>query len=312
LIFVFSVYLRFGVEMKGVVSIYAAVFVAVMMMAMPVSAFKPVVTLHGFCGTYKVYKPFIEALEQYSPGHKVFALDVDNVFKSWKNLQTIVDDTIVALDKVIAENEELFRDGFIFYGHSQGGLVSRAVLQQKKYNVVKYISVAGVQNGFFGACGEWLANNSTCQAVTDFMYSPLIQNSFSVAGFWRSPNREEYLMGNRFHTIANNEKDNAATPEFQKMQKDNFLSIKEMYFFGSPDDEILKPWYTSIFQTYDSDGKTMVPLEDQYIYQNDTFGLRTAIEEGRVHFQQVPGVHHEGWVWSQLDIVRKYIFPLFD
>jgi len=297
--------------MKCAISLYVAIAIA-MMMAMPTTAFRPIVTLHGFCGTYEVYKPFIKALDEYSPGHKVFSLDVDNIFKSWKNLQTIVNDTIVALDKVIAENKELFKDGFIFYGHSQGGLVSRAVLQQKRYNVVKYISVAGVQNGFYGDCAAWIMGNTTCQAVTDFMYSSKIQKSFSVASYWRSPNRDEYLKGNKFLPIANNEEGSPASRDYQVMQRNNFLSIKEYYFFASPDDEILKPWFSALFDTYEADGKTTLPLENQYIYQHDTFGLRTAINEGRVHFKQVPGVHHEGWVWSQMDIVKKYIFPLFD
>jgi len=284
----------------------------VMLATVGVEGYKPIVTLHGFCGTYLVYNEFIKELERVSPGHKVFALNVDNVFKSWRNLQVIVNDTIAAIDKVIAENEELFRDGFIFYGHSQGGLVSRAVIQQRRYNITKYISVAGVQNGFYGDCGTFILHNESCQVVTDLMYSEKWQESFSVAGFWRCPDREEYLKGNKFLPVADNEEGVTTSPEFQKMQKDNFLSVGEYYFFGSPDDEILKPWYTSLFQTLDTDGETAVPVEKQYIYTHDTFGLRTAMEQGRVHMQAVPGVKHEGWVWSRMDILRKYIFPLFD
>jgi len=297
--------------MKSNVVLFA-LFVSVVMMVVPAAGYKPIVCLHGFTCSYTIFDDFIKELKAYSPGHDVFALNVDNAFQSWKKMQTLVDDTAAVLDKVIAENKELFKDGFIFYAHSQGGLVARALLQQRRYNVTKFISAAGIQNGFYGDCETFIIGNKTCEAVTKWMYSDKMQDNFSVAGYWRSPDRDEFLQGNKFLTILNNEEGVTTTPEYQKMQKDNFLSIGQMYFFGSQDDEMAKPWFTSLFETYRPDGTTVIPRDDQYIYQHDTFGLYTATQQGRAHFTQVDGVKHEGWVRSQMDIVRKYIFPLFD
>lgn len=277
-----------------------------------VAAYKPVVLLHGFTGSYHDFDDFIAELERVEPGHPVFALNVDNKWESMKKLQILVDNAARAIDGLIAANPALFKDGFIFLGHSQGGIVSRAVIQQHRYNVTKYISVAGVQSGFYGSCGVWLGKNLTCEMLTDLLYTPMMQNTFSAAGFWRTPLRDKYLRHNLFLPVLNNEEGTAATREYQRMLRDNFLAVGEYHFFGSPDDEIIKPWYSSVFKTLATDGTTVVPRETQYIYTHDTFGLRTAVEQGRAHFYEVPGVKHQGWVGTQLDIVRKYIFPLLD
>jgi len=286
--------------------------VAVLVMAVATEAYKPIVFLHGFTGSYLEVKQMTEDLERYQPGHQVFALNVDNKWASLKKLQTLVDDATEVLKQTIAENEEAFKDGFIFLGHSQGGIISRAMIEQNAWNITKYISVAGVQDGFFGDCGIWFSKNLTCDVVSDVMYTKAMQNSFSVAGYWRTPDREMYLTKNLFLPILNNEEDCASTEEYQQMQKENFLRVKEYHFFASPDDEVIKPWFTSLFQTLGTDTVTRVPLEDQYIYQKDTFGLRTAVEQGRVHFYEVPGVKHVEWIESRSDIYTKYLFPLFD
>jgi len=296
-------------KMSKVVIVAIAVVVA--LMATATEAYKPIVGIHGFTGTYTEFNKMKAELEKYQPGHPFFPLDVDNKWASLKKLQTLVDDATAVLEKTIAENEELFRDGFILVGHSQGGIVSRGVMMQHKFNVTKYISLSGVQNGFYGDCGVWFTKNMTCDIITDIMYSTKMQNCFSAAGFWRDIDRDLYLKKNLFLPILNNEEGTSATPEYQKMQKENFLQPQEYHFFGSPDDEIIRPWFTALFDTLGSDGKTRVPIEQQYIYQQDTFGLRTAIEQGRVHFYTVPGVKHEQWM-QDTDIYYKYLFPLFD
>jgi len=293
-------------------SLCLAVAICVLLIAKAGEAYKPVVCMHGFTGTYLEFNQFIEELHRISPDHPVFALNVDNKWASLKRIQTLVDDATKALNDVIAQNQELFRDGFILIGHSQGGIVTRAMLEQNKYNVTKYISLAGVQSGFFGDCGIWFTKNLTCEHVTDLMYTKAMQYTFSAAGYWRTPRREKYLKHNLFLPLLNNEEGTTASPEYQKTQKENFLRVGEYHFFGSPDDEVIKPWYTSLLDTLDTDEESRLSLKDQYIYQHDTFGLRTADEQGRIHFHEVAGVKHEQWIQGRLDILHDYIFPLLD
>ena len=286
--------------------------VAVALLAGSADAFKPIVALHGFTGSYKDYNTFIEELNRVEPGHVVFSLDVDNDWASTQGIHTLVKDAIEALEKVIRANETLFRDGFIFIGHSQGGIVSRAMIEARRWNITKYISLAGVQSGFYGDCGIWFGKNATCDLATNIMYSSIMQNSFSVAGYWKSPHRDWYLKGNTFLPSLDNEEGVATTAEYQKMQKENFLAVREFHFFGSPDDEVIRPWFSSLFQTLATDEETAVPLQKQYIFINDTFGLRTAVEQGRAHFHKVPGVSHAGWIGKDLEVLHRYIFPLLD
>jgi len=286
--------------------------IVVMIMATVGKAYKPIIALHGFTGSSKVFDQMKAELEKAHPGQKFFALDIDNTWQSAKRIQTLIDNAAALMRDIIANNEKLFSEGFILLGQSQGGLVTRGVMEQHKWNITKYISTAGVQNGFFGDCGNWFGINLSCDIVTDMMYTKEMQNKLSIANFWRSPDRELYLKRNLCLPVLNNEEGVNTTPDYQKMQKDNFLQAKEYHFFGSPDDEILHPWYTSMFSFYDTDGVTRVPLEGQYIYKYDTFGLRTAIEQGRVHFYEVPGVKHREWVMGRTDIYYNYLFPLFD
>jgi len=282
------------------------------MLATISDAYKPIIAIHGMNGSYRDFDELIDELSTYQPGHRVFALDVDNKIASMKKVQTLVDDAAELIDKIIAKEPDLFRDGFILLGHSQGALVGRALVQQRGYNVTRFISLAGIQNGFYGHCGFWILENLTCSSASAVMYTKALQATLSIAGYWRSPNRAQYLKGNLFLPILNNEEGVTTTPAYQKMQKENFLRVGEYHFFGSPADSSITPWFTSLFDTLGTDGESRVPLKDQYIYKHDTFGLRTAVEQGRAHFYEIPYIKHVDWLDGDTDLFERYLFPLLD
>jgi len=295
--------------MKNIVFILAGV----MLLAGAAFAYKPIVAMHGLSGSYHDFDEMKQELNAYQPGHPFFALDVDNGNDSKKKMQTLVDHASAALDSVIAQNKELFKDGFILVGHSQGGLVARAMFMQHRYNITKFISLASMQGGYYGKCGFWILDGLTCGMATTFFYTKAVQNSFSVAGYWRGPKRSKYLKKNLFLPVLNNEEGVSTSAAYKQMQKDNFLAVGEYHFFGSPADESIAPWFSQLFDTLDSDGETRVPLTSQYIYTHDTFGLRTAMQQGRVHFHEIAGVAHMGWLGEgRYDILYDHIFPLFD
>jgi len=291
---------------------FVLILASVLLLAGFALAYKPIVAMHGLTGSNADFDQMKAELDRYQPGHLFFALDVDNGKHSKKRLQTLVDDASETLDAIIAANKEAFRDGFILVGHSQGGLVSRGMFMQHRYNITKYISLAGIQGGYYGKCGIWFAEKLTCGSATTLFYTKIMQKSYSVAGYWRSPNRDKYLKKNLFLPVLNNEEGVSTSAEYKNMQKNNFLAVREFHFFGSPEDDSIRPWYSQLFDTLDTDGKTRVPIQNQYIYTHDTFGLRTAMEQGRVHFHEIPNVKHEEWLGGRNDIFHNYIFPLFD
>ena len=129
-----------------------------------------------------------------------------------------------------------------------------------------------------------------------------MQSKFSVASYWRSPDRATYLTGNKFLPILDNELTVNLT------LKKNFLRPEGLYFFGSPADEVIKPWGTSMFDFWDDDMKA-IPMETQPFYINDSFGLRTAIETNKAHRISVDGVLHSEWIERE-DIFTEYVMDI--
>jgi pimeloyl-ACP methyl ester carboxylesterase len=281
------------------------VVVVVVLVAHVVAAWKPVVFIHGLNGSYHDYDQCIALLKEKHPGQAAYALDVDIKWASFKPMAQQVDDTYRALRAVVDANAAAFRGGFTLVGHSQGACVSRAliVLYGAPFNILRFVSLAGAGGGIFGDCGLWLAKNLTCEAATKLMYTAVMQRTFSVANFWKAPNHAEYLAGCTWLPYIDNELAPNAT------YKKNFLALQDMYFFGSPKDSIIVPWSSSIFEAVAPDGKSVLPLEKQEIWTRDTFGLRTAAEQGRLHRITVEGVQHQQWV-NRDDILLTHLFPL--
>jgi len=289
----------------------ALIVAGVMLLAGAACAYKPIVAMHGLSGSNNDFDIMAQELAVYHPGQPFFALNVDNGDDSKKKMQTLVDHASAALDSIIAQNPALFQNGFILVGHSQGGLVARAMFMQHRYNITKFISLASMQGGYYGKCGFWILDGMTCGMATTFFYTKAVQNSFSVAGYWRAPNRDKYLKKNLFLPVLNNEESTSTSASYKQMQKNNFLAVGEFHFFGSPADDSIAPWFSQLFDTLDTDGETRVPLTSQYIYTHDTFGIRTAMQQGRVHFHEVANVEHMDWLENH-NILYTHVFPLFD
>ena len=157
-------------------------------------------------------------------------------------------------------------------------------------------------------------------------------NLTSVAQFWRSPQYSDYVSHNVFLPIINNEVD------YSVQRWKNFVSVEHVYLFASDGglfhhlsfcvdvvrafifclfallslslDATIVPWQSSHFGFFDSDGETVIPMEDQKVYVGDLFGLRTLAESKRLDLIAVPGKSHSSWLHHE-ELFDLYT-PYFD
>lgn len=283
----------------------AGVVFAVAALTAVAAAYKPVVLVRGYHGSEPVYDQFVPALAKAHPGQQVILLNNTGAFRSSESLSKQLASLQEQLHLARARYPDVFENGFHLVANSQGALVARAAITAEPLNVEAFVSLAGVQAGFFGQCSLWFAKSLTCHQVTNAMYTKVMQRSFSIAQMWRAPYYYRYTHDNTFLAYYNNENDNYYNETFAP----NFMRTKHVHFLGSPADEVLHPWYTALFDFYDFDEKTRVPHEKQFAYRDDLFGLKTLTEAGRVTYTEVPNVKHMQWVKDEA-ILREHVFPL--
>jgi len=147
--------------------------------------------------------------------------------------------------------------------------------------------------------------NFSNRVATDVMYTTFMQNEFSAANYWHSPFDEEssYLVDNIFLPLVNNQ----VLSSNSKRYKDNFLNAKKHIFFASPADGTVIPWQTCIWGFYD-ENENITPMEQQSIYTQDLFGLKTSDSRGSLECIVVDGVQHSAWLTDRVNFV-KHVLP---
>jgi len=95
----------------------------------------------------------------------------------------------------------------------------------------------------------------------------------------------EYKKKNKLIPVLNNQKNDFA---FGDSLKESFTSINKAMFVKYDDDKFMYPKESAWFQQVDDTGR-VVPLNESDYYVNDTFGLKTLVEEGRASFVTFAG-----------------------
>lgn len=71
---------------------------------------------------------------------------------------------------------------------------------------------------------------------------------------------------------------------------------------------MIVPWQSSQFGFFAEDGETIVPMDEQRFYVDDTFGLRTMDKRGDLHMYHVPKLMHGSWLHDE-DLMRNFVLP---
>ncbi|KAH3767338.1 palmitoyl-protein thioesterase 2 [Pelomyxa schiedti] len=273
--------------------------------------YKPVLMMHGIgfsstSGTYHDWDDHVKWLATYHPGQITVPLDINNSLESnkplWVQLGEIAD-----LISSIVDGNESFAEGYHWIGHSQGGLIMRCLLEQMDHHVDQYVSYAGVQGGYYGIPDvppKWWIENVTAEFLTEILYTDIMQNTWSVANFWRSPYYDMFLEGNSFLPVL----DNLVESDSSDMYKSHFLQVGNITLFASPEDLFITPWYAELFDYYDEE-YNRVDMSQQAFYTGDTFGLRTLDQTDRLHRITLNRMQHADWLHDE-DVFVQYTLPL--
>jgi len=99
-------------------------------------------------------------------------------------------------------------------------------------------------------------------------------------------NLDRYYENSIFLPYVNNELDEAVMPSY----KDNISRLTNCGLFMWTDDEVVHPRESEWFGVY-NEYRQIVDIYDTKLYRDDTIGLKTLNNEGKLFFYKGPGIH---------------------
>jgi palmitoyl-protein thioesterase len=194
---------------------------------------------------------------------------------------------IDAFNDVIGNNTAL-REGFDFIGISQGGLIGRGYVS--RYNSPPISNLITLVSPHGGVYDKNLG-------FIDF-YSLIAQSTLSFAGYWRDPTEPiKYHLFSSFLPIVNGEK---------PLKRNKYLqTLTNFAMVFSPNDEIIKPPSSGIFDTFAEDLSVLL-LENNPMYTEDWIGLKVLNETGRLHTHQTNCTHVE----HRMQVCFSQLYPI--
>ncbi|RLN62909.1 hypothetical protein BBP00_00004458 [Phytophthora kernoviae] len=276
----------------------------------------PVFYFHGADGFHENAENFVANLT--AEGRTVVALSFCEKKCSLRSILLQIPEAIAAVREAVTNNS-VFDDGYMFIGHSQGGPISRGVIEEMDdHKVKRYISLAGLQNGQFIGPDKVevsIANDAPFLAklVPDTMFNysaygpedyygkmqkdfivysienPDSQYSYSQFNVNRCPQFGAFSTGNFFLPVYNNV--NPCLPGNDQCIYDQH---RRNCIFGR---------YSEVDTLEEIESKyanfTVVNMEETLEYTADTFGLQTLDKRGGLFIHEIENVTHSCWATDE-------------
>lgn len=270
----------------------------------------PIVLWHGMgdsccdpqqgIGTLKVALEEEYGVFVYSIG---FGSEVDDLKSSYFGN---VNEQVAEACRKLASVKEL-SGGFDAVGFSQGGQFLRAVVERCHHKLpkIRYLVTLGGQHqgvmsipkcppnaGYWCSWMRYLADQG---AYWGWPSTHIIQ-----AQYVKDPdNLGSYLEHNIFLPYVNNEK------AYDPLLKENFAKLDAFIMFRFTKDTVVVPRDSAWFSFYN--GKELLGVKDQPIYQNDWIGLKELDEKGGLIFDEINDEHMRfSWEIFSNDVINKY------
>ncbi|KAH0571761.1 Palmitoyl-protein thioesterase [Spironucleus salmonicida] len=267
----------------------------------------PIVIMHGFMDHKDTLLHLKHKIENAFPDRKVINCEVGNGQIS--SIVTPINQQVSELRTCIMDDEDT-KNGFYAIGHSQGSYLFRQYIELHQHDsppVIKYFSLAGPLGGQF--CGRkskcfhvsfpWFINNY----IENHVYKDSWQNGIGASNYWRDPYQlEVYQERSTSLAILDNIR------EYSQQRKENFMSVAQIVLFGGPNDGIITPWQSTFFGVFkENKDKDVVEYQDRPEYKEDTFGLRSMVEQGRIEFVQTD-LDHLSYVLNN-NFIENILIP---
>ncbi|XP_029441763.1 lysosomal thioesterase PPT2 isoform X2 [Rhinatrema bivittatum] len=253
------------------------------------AAYKPIIIVHGLFDSPADFRDLLGFINQTHPGTNVTVIDLFDHQKSLKPLW----EQVRGFGEAVYPIMQNAADGVHLLCYSQGGLICRGLLEtMPDHNVDTFISLSSPQMGQYGDTDylRYLFPHYMKSNLYRICYTQLGQD-FSICNYWNDPHhRDLYLNSSRYLAPLNAERSNPNATDWKK----NFLRIRKLVLIGGPDDGVITPWQSSHFGFYDED-EQVTAMEEQKVYLQDSFGLKTLHARGSVALYTVCGVPHTMW-----------------
>ncbi|NXO02792.1 PPT2 thioesterase, partial [Rhinopomastus cyanomelas] len=236
-------------------------------------SYRPVVIVHGLFDSPEDFSHLRQFINESHPGTEVTVLDLFDRGASLRPLWEQVEGFRRALVPIMANAA----DGVHLLGYSQGGGSGMGVRGRGRgHGDTDYL--------------RWLFPRHMRSNLYRLCYTPLGQG-VSICNYWNDPHhRDLYLNSSSFLALLNDERLHPNASAW----KQNLLRIQNLVLIGGPDDGVITPWQSSLFGFYDANEKVL-EMQEQPVFLQDTFGLRTLWGRGALGGCSVPAVGHTGW-----------------
>ena len=187
--------------------------------------------------------------------------------------------------------------GFNCVGLSQGNNICRGYIQ--RYNdppVNTHLSIHGPVVGVAALphCYPDGEKGEMCQDISDLLgklaYNVPMQNFLFQADYFRDVN---YVTTEEYKKYSQMAEWNQEGDVVDASIKTNFAITNKFAMIKANADTVVVPRDGEWWGAYDSDFETILTMKETTWYKDDTFGLRTADEAGKIFFNSTEGNHLE-------------------
>lgn len=277
----------------------------------------PVFMMHGLGTGVEDFDQLAPLIERVHPGTVVHVIPLFQMKDSYKALQTQVETVSGYIRAVVQQNPATYQNGYNMVCYSQGGLLCRALIEfMDDHNVHTFISMAAPHMGVYGpeffkaVIKDPFWQKFTLDNVWMVASNWIAQSTLSIANLWHDP-MHPTATPNGFLPKYNNLLND---PEGNAKRKANFVRLQKAVFLaglmgGANWDGSVQPSCSGVFEYYTEGSTTeFTPMKLQQVYTQDTFGLRTLDDSGRLEVHAAPMVFHQDWVREE-HVAREYIIP---